>query len=89
MDQETAKYILRNDPEFIALWRRFNMLGVARFITIVAAIIGVIISSVAGDEMTTIIVVSFSALIVVFLEVGRATTKAKQQTRAYQLGVMP
>ncbi|MCH6229874.1 hypothetical protein MK786_03880 [Microbacterium sp. CFH 31415] len=86
--QAQANAILRIDPEFQMLWRRFNALGIWRFIVWVIAFIIAIVAGL-NQNFGLVIVIGIVAFVVsMILNYNRATTRARQQRRCIELGLI-
>lgn len=88
IDPHAANRILQDDPAFRRLWRRFNALGIWRFVVYVAAAIIAIVSGINHEYGWLIggLIVSF--IIVMTLNYQRMITRAHQQRRAIELGLI-
>lgn len=88
LDRDYANHVLAADAEFQRLRSRFNALGITRFFVYVAAIILAIVAGInsAWGILIGGLVVSF--VIVMILEYNRTATRARQQARAIQLGLI-
>ena len=88
MDHDHANRVLAADPEFQQLWKRFNLLGIVRFLIYVGAII---LSIVAGSNQAWGVLIGGlfgSFVLVMIVEYNRAATRARQQGLAMRLGLI-
>lgn len=88
IDHEYANRVLAADPEFQRLRSRFNALGVIRFFVYVAAIVLAVMAGLNSAWGVLISGLIASFVIVMVLQYNRAATRARQQGRAVQLGLI-
>ncbi len=88
IDGQEANRILASDYEFRQLWRRYNTLGIVRFLVYVVAIVVVISAGINQNAVLLIGSIIASFVVVMIINYNRVLTRGKQQRRALQLGVI-
>ena len=88
IDPHLANQILGRDPEFQQLRGVFNALGIWRFIVYVIGGIGALVAGINNEIGVLLLVCLVGFVIVMILNYNRMTTRARQQRRAIELGVI-
>ena len=88
MDRAYANRVLATDPEFQSLWKRFNTLGIVRFLLYIGAVILAIVAGINAAWGLLIFGLTGTFVLIMIVNYNRMTTRARQQGRAVRLGLI-